>query len=96
MEKAIKRAIEGGYENVTIGHNGAILDPFFWQALGKAEGWKLGHVIEYYQDRVGGIDRKIDSLGREELYEWEYHMHRFIDHIIAEKPIDEFFNQLLK
>lgn len=48
MEKAIKKAIEGEYKilrktrmdnYLSSDVNKALLDPLFWQALGKAEGW---------------------------------------------------------
>ncbi len=47
MEKAIRKAIEGGYKiewSMDVAVNGyyrshILLDPLFWQALGKAEGW---------------------------------------------------------
>ena len=49
METAIKRAQEGGYEGygLTLDSGAVIydrflLDPLFWQALGKAEGWPQG------------------------------------------------------
>jgi hypothetical protein len=46
MKEAIKKAIEGGYnvksycENTSCNDSHALYDPLFWQALGKAEGWK--------------------------------------------------------
>lgn len=49
MEEAIKKAIEGGYlkalNDITglpsdfLNESAVLLDPLFWQALGKAEGW---------------------------------------------------------
>jgi hypothetical protein len=56
MEQAIKKAIEGGWRDRFLSKNhknteailvqwDALLDPLFWQALGKALGWeeKLQH-----------------------------------------------------
>jgi hypothetical protein len=53
IEQAIKEAVEkGGYE-ITFDHeheykHGSygrfLLDPSFWQALGKAKGWNIGTV----------------------------------------------------
>lgn len=66
----------------------ALLDPKFWKALGKAEGW------------VGVKDMTYFPKTEEEIMViapiWKIQMHRFIDHLIAEKPIDDFFNNLLK
>ena len=52
MNEAIKLAIEkGGYVDPSYGHepNTVLLDPLFWQALGKASGWKGLDEIDYYQ-----------------------------------------------
>ncbi len=130
MEKAIKRAIEGGYEFQSVHfpkgdpfkQSGAIytlegnqivsrkskdgwdsasymkisdinwhrafLDPLFWQAIGKVEGWGKA------QDTEG--DYKTPMYSNCVPYGWCWHMHRFIDHIIEGKPIDDFFNDILK
>ena len=54
VQDAIKQAIEGGYdiskqfrfnlprnyENSEVLRNDVLLDPLFWQALGKGRGWK--------------------------------------------------------
>lgn len=84
MENAIKRAIEGGWN----GHPSwmknwerAVLDPTFWQALGKAEGWKKLH----YEDMEGNYDEC-----------WQCHWHSFIDHLASGKDADSFFKALLK
>lgn len=82
MNKAIKRAIEGGYRDYTETsssstqkyHSDILLDPFFWQALAKSEGWEDGNGSTW----------------------WQYQMHRFIDHIIEGKEINSFFDNLLK
>lgn len=105
MEQAIKRAIEGGYggETASIGSafrdefinwclkdKNYLLDPLFWQALGKSEGWedeKKNYYGEETQDWItGGIY----------WYEWQYHWHEFIDHLAEGKDADSFFNNLLK
>ena len=99
MEKAIKKAIEGGYERKNgsfslpmklndefdiweYDNNTILLDPLFWQALGKTEGWDENET--HWQ---GG-----DFVGKQSIFEW----HNFIDHIAQGKEIDEFFNKLLK
>lgn len=110
MKKAILRAIEGGYtyncgkglftkgdkmecvfsgvnsdwtvwtrkdnqSSICVGHEEALLDPLFWQSLGKAEGW--------------------NDVNFEHTPEWERHWHGFIDHLIAGKDTDSFFDNLL-
>ncbi len=68
-----------------------LLDPKFWQALGKAEGWAR------YTEYGGRKERKIyeDECVKNGWIIWEMQMHYFIDHLIEEKPIDEFFEKLL-
>ncbi len=96
MEKAIKKAIDGGYgkkateftpiftdaEDIKQWYDGyktaikhLVLDPLFWQALGKTEEWKINC--------------------NEHKYAWEHYWHNFIDHIAQGKDIDSFFNNLL-
>lgn len=101
MNNAIKRAIEGGWKPKSTptglyhfqSFDGYLIDPLFWQALGKAEGWKsrfeisTGLVWEDTLECPMSDGKLVDK--------WEYEMHRFIDHLIAEKPIDDFFNNLL-
>lgn len=104
MEKAIKKAIEGGYvcnglrpldlAFLTTGQKDkkinqlisvVLLDPLFWQALGKAEGWP--ELKQPYQTGNG---------------EWveiswpEYKMHEFVHHINKGKDAESFFNELIK
>ena len=114
MEKALKKAIEGGWElpvEVNLGERSTcsickkqlchcrinrelpgrfletpelfwqeiICDPLFWQALGKAGGW--GKTISAYEN-----NKTVD---------WQYHWHSFIDHLIAGKDINSFFDNLL-
>jgi len=44
MQPIINKAIEGGYSwSGTKGQAEMLLDPLFWQALGKACGWKKVH-----------------------------------------------------
>lgn len=110
MEKAIKKAIEGGWrpkaEKATdiltysgeiigiqktafLGYSQMLLDPLFWQALGKAMGWKgtENHNHELNEDcssSCWGMDG------------WQLTWHRFIDHISSGKDADSFFEELLK
>lgn len=66
MENIIKKAIEGGYNNLTVTQFNLlkenklrvelfVLDPLFWQALGKACGW------EWYCMCCGGV-RKFEEF----------------------------------
>lgn len=99
MEKAIQKAKEGGYTIPKFGwedteeaeHALILLDPLFWQALGKAEGWenKDNSRNKFWKSQQEGNCVTL-------LDEWENQMHNFIDHFIAKKPINSFFEELLK
>lgn len=111
MEKAIKKAIEGGWDKnraefdfdpsggaVDIINEVALLDSLFWQALGKAEGW----LEEQEWCRGGRQCRKgIKELHNPCVWElmeaqWKQEWHSFIDHLASGGDIDFFFNNLLK
>jgi hypothetical protein len=103
MKEAIQKAIEGGYiytkeynqktidwlaDNMLKHQHQVLLDPKFWQALGKSLGWEL-------------VDHKVHalaySLGKElPNQKWLYNWHLFIDHLAEGKDPEEFFTNLLK
>lgn len=106
MENAIKKAIEGGF-NPTFGDemmykkyedvSRILLDPLFWQALGKQQGWNKSFINQYQEieecedendceETMSGVDISL------RLHYW----HNLIDHIADGKSIDDFFNQLIK
>lgn len=112
MEKAIKKAIEGGWKegkqvktvkyvthdriNVCVGERSDpeeflkpqeyLLDPDFWQYLGKAEGWPQKLPQPYQTGNGNWID----------ITWWEYKWHEFIRHLADGGNVDDFFNNLLK
>lgn len=100
MGQAIKKAIEGGYKISGYGgpvvsdfyRNGQItkefvlLDPLFWQSLGKAMGWD-GNGEDFLR-RYMGVNEQL-------MFRWQYEWHCFIDHLIAGKDADSFFTALL-
>lgn len=74
-----------------------LLDPLFFQALGKAEGW--GYEEGKYQKYEKGILQTIDENNGKKSFSyegWLKQMHLFIDHLAEEKEIDLFFKELLK
>ncbi len=108
-ELQIKEAmINGGDFMVDVGLgmpyrrdiNSILLDPLFWQALGKAEGW---HNEEWTTCRNGcQVDGQGEGchhdLNREGHYRkpfWHYQWRKFIDHLAEGKDIDSFFESLL-
>lgn len=99
MKDAITKAIEGGYKitarhrhgdgfpSDSVNEDVLLLDPLFWQCLGKALGWS------------GKVDMKfINAFGNtlviEQIQRWEMHQHKFIHHLADGKDADDFFNNL--
>lgn len=58
----------------------ALLDPLFWQALGRALGWNKDKMFE------------ADGLT---LITWRREWHKFIDHLAEGKDTESFFKELL-
>jgi len=61
-----------------------LLDPFFWQALGKAREWPA--FLPY-----GGFDAFEEYM---EITGWKAQWHRFIDHLAEGKDAESFFSAL--
>lgn len=99
MEKAIKLSIEGGYSVSNAvnsrwaeraeekDYSNIVIDPLFWQALGKVEGW--GKTKNFTGQRK-------DSLLNLWPEEWQVYWHCFIDGLIEGKNKDSFFEELLE
>jgi hypothetical protein len=101
MQEALKTAKENGYDNAiadeclkawkehdTVSlHDYAsiLLDPLFFQALGKGLGWKTKeqYIADGEEDPSGVKDQ------------WRYEWRRFIDHLAEGKDIESFFTNLL-
>lgn len=73
-----------------------LLDPAFWQALGKARGWG-----SFYDDE--GMPRVYSTQGWYPITKtgsghdeqmWEAHWHRFIDHLASGGTVEDFFKNL--
>ncbi len=76
---------DGYADNRTI--ESVFLDPAFWQALGKARGWK---------ERYTSADPewKTMSFGQMQDNKPTAHWHRFIDHLAEGKDAESFFATL--
>lgn len=108
IEKAIKKAIEGGwdrrkYDGDTAVHSDGqyktftsnadiLLSKSFWQALGKAEGWSDK---KHWWGGTVNPENDYEELPINSMYEWEWHWLMFIHHLAQGKSIDDFFNKLL-
>lgn len=82
-EEIWDKALDGGYEDISENDNDAerLLDPKFFQALGKALGW----------NEISGSYHSYNEDGKTA---WQMKMHRFIDHLIAGKSVESFFEEL--
>ena len=94
IEQAISKAVEGGWHNrnyqamsdgevknrqiVENNLHESLLDPFFWQSLGKAMGWE--------EDKWMAHEGLIDGP--------TYYWHNLIDHLADGKSIEEYFEKL--
>jgi hypothetical protein len=108
-QEGVEKAIEGGYklydhkdvkvfydplfDEITtveiathkiaekIDSNQALLDPDFWKCLGVSLGWSK---------ESGKLDIKYN-----EIFNYRHYMHRFIDHLIEGRSVEEFFEELI-
>jgi len=122
IEQAIKEAVmEGNYcsealkifglKGVLRARNNlhraeTLLDPLFWQALGKARGWekkvvvRRGTVIGNFCTPCSAQHPRgecFEEMGfdMDYLNPWAYHWHRFIDHLAEGKDSESFFVTLV-
>jgi hypothetical protein len=109
MEKATNKARKAGYnrfdkkevilakwendkeECEVNGH--FLLDPLFWQALGKAEGWINTPCNTAFLEGMSHRPKICKDCNRTAAMS---HWHRFIDHLAEGKDADSFFNELFK
>lgn len=94
LELAIERAIFKGdwtpptiykehHEQYYFWLMWCVMQPLFWQSLGRAEGW--------YEKKYGNT-----YFQRRQAFQWEINWHRFIDHLTSDGDINKFFDSLLK
>ena len=107
IKQAIESAVKGGYDpswNITKTeqfpelYNRAFLDPDFWHALGKSEGW--GNVMFPLEYHIDGRTEFLYWTGQNghrytpHIEGWQYHWHNLIDHLVAGGTIEDFFTRL--
>lgn len=115
MKNAIEKAITAGYpkesrpwcQECGEDYFRVLLDPLFWQALGKAMGWEdecdkcgtiqsvIDHEVAEYNESVCKL---INGFGDKHIMflRWKSVWHNFIDHLAEGGDVEAFFNQLLK
>lgn len=95
LKQAIVDAVEkGGYQGMgwksgvkwIIEHQipHVLLDPFFWQAIGRARGW----------DEGGITAEKNWQITYSQNWMWAHQWHRLISHLVAGKGVESFFATL--
>jgi hypothetical protein len=107
-ELAIQKAVEGGWDSeecqVPIGARGrfnydrAWLDPLFFKALGKTEGW-YGRDIQVQNIHDNGEGSRVRYsvvTHTERRPSPEEMQHRLLDAIQQGQSINEFFGEILK
>lgn len=74
-----------------------LLDPLFWQCLGKRLGWMTWAVCMNCGVKVL-MFRECDceDIEPEPQMGWEWYWHKFIHHLAEGKSIDSFFEDLIK
>ena len=104
MEKAIKKAIEGGWEEYAVpcncrlmnDENGCLVGVHYkpwYQATSDPLFWQaLGKALGW-----PAIAGELNSVAHRIFgTQWEYQWHMFIEHLAQDGDRDWFFNQLLK
>lgn len=67
-----------------------LIDPLFWQALGRALGWTEIDVYNSDASHDGDWDRLMQN-------EWQYHAHRWLDsHFEGQQSEQDFWESLIK
>lgn len=97
LDEEIIRVYE--YFEVIDSHNlyQSLLDPLFWQALGRGLGWRQDPSLCTGCKVIGyrTTNHMNDCLEKSRPGSWNDNWHRFIDHLIEGKSIDLFFESLL-
>lgn len=89
MQEAIKLAVKSGYDVEILPKPQIFIDPLFWKCLGKSLAWEDENINQTYWVKENGLSIII-------LDRWENEMHNFIDHLINNNNIDDFFNNIIK
>lgn len=74
-----------GYDHFNLSYKEVVVDPLFWQALGKSLGWEGSKFYPYDETRRRG----------EMMSEAKWYSRCFWNHLWEGKDIDSFFTSLL-
>ena len=77
-----------------------LLDPLFWQCLGKSLGWRERCIDCWDRKDMTFKSNEYDMCGagshNDDRKVWKFVWHSFIDHLAEGKDVEEFFNNLIK
>ena len=76
--------LRGNTAGIRIPIQEILLDPLFWQCLGKERGWKLWMDTGYHTTDETAIQD----------YSWRVHWHSLIDALAYGRSIEDFFTSL--
>jgi len=84
--------------SILSNQNKMLLDPLFWQALGKQQGWdgKKKYCILSGEETDSRYCSSCYDCPAHKYNFPEYYWHNFIDHIAVGGSIDDFFNQIIR
>ena len=93
FEPSILMSTENLIEVLTAKHtHRVLLDPAFWQCLGKQRGWVCRHCEGTGQAKNRDKCFKCGGEGWDDL--WERNWHSLIDHLAQGGSVEEFFTNL--
>jgi len=108
MKEIFEKAVEGGWDKkrahvsdswTEVGMDSthkALLDPLFWQGLSKSLEWENKQHPHCLLTLMTEYDStNLDLVGKR-IHVWQYHWHRFIDHLAQDKDPELFFEGLIK
>ena len=73
----------------------SVLNPKFWECLGKSLGWEKWTCHSCGEKYLGDKLCPKCKFGKATRKDWTHHWHRFIDHLASEKDPELFFKELL-
>jgi hypothetical protein len=98
LKQAIEKAQEYGfvmngsrYSSSHLNIQIVLLDPSFWQCLGKAMGWGEGRMAISEYD---GVSKNPIYVQRDKFPVWIINWHRLIDHLSEGGTIEKYFESL--
>lgn len=71
----------------STGVNEMLLDPLFWQALGKALGWTFDGKFSRFSETM--------TFGEFEKRHWKTHAHQYFDLVLTGGNTEKFWKELL-